>query len=175
MKCPACGKTMEEIAVADIKVDVCRHGCGGAWFDRFELQKVDEAHESAGAILLDIEREESVKVHQSKKRKCPKCKNVVMMRHFFSIKKEIEINECPGCAGMWIDNGELEKIRNQFTTEEARVEASEDYLSKMFDDELAKRRETSEEALDRAKKIARLFRLICPSYYVPGKQSWGAF
>jgi Zn-finger nucleic acid-binding protein len=175
MKCPACGNTMEVIAVADIKVDVCRHGCGGAWFDRFEIQKVDEAHESAGAMLLEIERDESVKVDQSKKRKCPRCENVTMMRHFFSIKKEIVIDECPGCAGMWLDYGELEKIRSQFATEEAREQAAEDYFSKIFDGELAKTRKKSKDALERAKKVASLFRFICPSYYIPGKQSWGAF
>lgn len=175
MKCPACGNVMEVLAVADINVDVCRRGCGGVWFDRFELRKVDEAHESAGGILVDIERDTSVKIGHSKRRKCPKCKDVVMMRHFFTVKKEIEVDECPGCAGMWIDHGELEKVRDQFSTEEAREKAAEEKFSKMFDGQLMKRREESEENLERARKVARLFRFICPSYYVPGKQGWGAF
>jgi hypothetical protein len=28
---------------------------------------------------------------------------------------------------------------------------------------------------ERARNIARIFRFICPSYYLPGKQDWGAF
>jgi len=24
-------------------------------------------------------------------------------------------------------------------------------------------------------KISNMFRFICPSYYIPGKQDWGAF
>lgn len=175
MRCPACGNVMEEMAVADIKVDVCRRGCGGVWFDRFEIQKVDEVHESAGEMLIDIERDESVEVDQSKRRKCPKCKNVVMMRHFFTVKREIEVDECPGCAGMWIDHGELEKMRDQFADEEARDEAAEKRFSEMFDEELMKMRAKSQEQLERSRKVARLFRLICPSYYIPGNQNWGAF
>jgi len=36
------------------------------------------------------------------------------------------------------------------------------------------------EAEDQAKlnkvlKISNMFRFICPSYYIPGKQDWGAF
>jgi hypothetical protein len=29
--------------------------------------------------------------------------------------------------------------------------------------------------LRKARRIAHAFRFICPSYYIPGKQSWGAF
>ena len=35
-----------------------------------------------------------------------------MMRHPFSVKREIEIDECPNCAGYWLDHGELDAIRN---------------------------------------------------------------
>jgi Zn-finger nucleic acid-binding protein len=30
---------MEEITVDEIKVDVCKDGCGGIWFDQFEPKK----------------------------------------------------------------------------------------------------------------------------------------
>ncbi len=36
------------------------------------------------------------------------------------------------------------------------------------------RAESEENAL-KAQRFARMFRFICPSYYVPGKQLWGAF
>jgi len=29
--------------------------------------------------------------------------------------------------------------------------------------------------LESARKIANAFKFICPSYYIPGKQAWGAF
>jgi len=71
MKCPACENEMAEITVSDITFDACEEGGGGIWFDRFELDKVDEPHESAGDVLLDIERDESITVDQSERLKCP--------------------------------------------------------------------------------------------------------
>ena len=175
MKCPACEHELSQIIAGDITVDVCKGGCGGIWFDRFELQKVDEPHESAGEALLDIERNEKVIVDHTKRRRCPKCKNLFMMRHFHSVRMRVEVDECPGCAGYWLDVGELAMIRKEFSTEEERRKAAEAYFSEIFDSHLAEMRAKSEEQAERARKIASMFRFICPSYYIPGKQSWGAF
>jgi hypothetical protein len=41
--------------------------------------------------------------------------------------------------------------------------------------EIEKMRAESQTKAEKAKKIARLFRFICPSYYLPRKQEWGAF
>ena len=57
----------------NITVDVGKSGCGGIWFDQFELEKLNEPHEAAGYSLLDIERDESIVVGYARKRMCPKC------------------------------------------------------------------------------------------------------
>jgi Zn-finger nucleic acid-binding protein len=154
---------------------VCKGGCGGIWFDNFELKKFDEPHESAGQSLLDIERNEGITIDHTKRRKCPKCEDVVMMRHFFSVKKQVELDECPGCGGFWLDYGELGKLRSLFDTEEERVEAAKQYFSEVFDNQLAAMKAESESKLNKARKISNMFRFICPSYYVPGKQNGAAF
>ena len=33
------------------------------------------------------------------------------MRRFTSVRREVAIDECAGCAGIWLDAGELEAIR----------------------------------------------------------------
>lgn len=175
MKCPTCSRELQETTVGDIVVDVCRNGCGGIWFDNFELEKVDEKHEAAGESLLNIERDENVKVDYSVIRACPKCNGPKMQKHFVSVKHEIEVDECPTCGGIWLDCGELGQIRNQYTTEEERSKAAHAYFSELFDDKLAAMRAESEAKLQKAKKFARVFRFICPTYYIPGKQEWGAF
>jgi Zn-finger nucleic acid-binding protein len=166
---------MEEVVVEDIAVDVCKQGCGGLWFDKFELQKVDEPHESAGESLLQIIVEKNVATDHSQRRKCPKCEDITMMRHFFSVKKEVEVDECPNCGGFWLDYGELGRIRSQYASEEERKAAAKDYFENIFGDELKRMQEESQENLEKAKKIANMFRFICPTYYIPGKQDWGAF
>lgn len=111
MKCPACFNELTLLQVGDVLVDVCQGGCGGIWFDAFELQRVDEQGEVAGERLLHIERDETVVVDRTRKRACPRCGDVKLHRHFFSAKRRVEVDECPSCGGYWLDSGELEQIR----------------------------------------------------------------
>lgn len=175
MECPACQNALQQTKAGDIVVDVCKGGCGGIWFDNFEIKKFDEPHEADGQMLLDVERDQKLVVDHSKRLKCPKCDDIVMMRHFFSVKKQVEVDECPGCAGFWLDAGELGKIRTLFNTEEERHKAAEEYFSEVFGEQFDAMKAESEASLKKAKKISNMFRFICPSYYIPGKQDWGAF
>ena len=175
MNCPACSNALEAVKVGDITVDVCSKGCGGLWFDNFELKQVDERHEAAGEKLLQYEKQAGVTVDYTKKRPCPKCQGVTMMKHFMSIKRDVEVDECGNCGGFWLDSGEVGQIRTQFTTEADREKAAETYFSETFGEELEKMLGESQEKADRAHSIAKMFRFLCPSYYIPGKQKWGAF
>lgn len=175
MICPACGNELQGIEAGGITVDACVGGCGGIWFDQLEITKFDETHEAAGEELLGIERDENVVADHDQRRNCPRCENMVLMRHFFSVKRQAEIDECPSCAGFWLDPGELATLRSQFDTHEKREEAAEEYFDDLFGDELDAMHEESQEKLEKARKFAHALRFICPSYYIPGKQKWGAF
>lgn len=175
MKCPACSNQLQKKTVEDITVDVCDGGCGGIWFDNFEIKKFDEPHESAGQALLDVQKDDSIKIDPEKRLNCPKCENMVMMRHFFSVKRAVLVDECPNCAGFWLDAGELGKIRSLFDTEEQKNQAANDYFSEVFGPAVAAGRAEDAKKLEAARKVSNMFRFICPSNYIPGKQSWGAF
>jgi uncharacterized protein len=163
------------MTVEGIALDVCREGCGGIWFDRYELMKVDESRESAGEELLDIERDPAVVVDHTKRLSCPKDPGVMMMRHFSSVKRRVTVDECPSCGGFWLDTGELAAIRSEFETEEERDRAAAQYFSELFDSELAAAHAETMQDLATARKVSHVLRFICPSYYSPGKQDWGAF
>ena len=60
---------------------------------------------------MEIQRDERIVVDASRKRECPRCPDVKLKRHFFSAKRQIEVDECPNCGGYWLDAGELAKIR----------------------------------------------------------------
>lgn len=175
MECPACGRQLQQMNVGDIAVDVCKNGCGGVWFDNFELEKVDEQHEGTGEALLDIERDKNVEVVRSKTKTCPKCSGQKMVSHFASAKMQVDVDECPSCGGFWLDPGELGQIRTQFAGEEERRKAALALFDEEFGGGMAKMRAESEEKRERSKRIARMFRFVCPSYWIPGKQEWGAF
>lgn len=175
MSCPVCGATLSQQAAGPITADVCRR-CGGIWLDRFELRKLDEPSESAGEALLETPRDPAVAVDLDAQRECPKCADGgVMLRHFTSVKRRVTIDECPQCAGVWLDAGELAGIRGEFGSEEERRRAAEAYFSELFDGLLAAEHAKTESELERSRDFARAFRFLCPSAYLPGKQDWGAF
>lgn len=175
MNCPACENTMKQMELGGVVVDVCEDGCGGVWFDNFEMKKFDEKHETAGEALLDIKTNPSVKIDHSKRIKCPQCDDIVMMRHFYSVKHEVVVDKCPGCNGYWLDCGELRKIRGMFETEQQKEQAAHEFFDDMFGAQLKEMKEQNQADLEKSKKMARMFRFICPTNYIPGKQDWGAF
>src|SRR5207253_6203211 len=111
MKCPACFNQLTQLQVGNVAVDACQDGCGGIWFDNFELQRVDEQSEAAGERLLEIRRDPGVVVDAKRKRDCPRCPDMKLQRHFFSAKRKVEVDQCPNCGGYWLDAGELAQIR----------------------------------------------------------------
>ena len=176
MNCPACGRELTTMTAGPITVDACAGGCAGIWFDHFELAKVDEQSESAGAALLEIPSDPTLSVDLSRRRTCPKCgPEIEMLRHFESVARKIALDECPECGGIWLDTGELNVIRSEYPNAEARHEAARQAFSEMFDKQLAAAHAASEAELERAQKFAHALRFICPSTYLPGKQAGGAF
>ncbi|MFO7609965.1 MAG: zf-TFIIB domain-containing protein [Candidatus Krumholzibacteriia bacterium] len=175
MKCPACGHGMTETTASGIKADVCAGGCGGVWFDWLELKQVDERHEAAGEELLHAARDPHVQVDHAGKRHCPRCEGVVMMRHFASVKREIEVDECARCGGFFLDHGELNRLRDQYATEDERQQAAESLFAELFDAGLEDLHDLSEEQAERSRAFTRIFRFLLPSYWLPGKQKWGAY
>jgi Zn-finger nucleic acid-binding protein len=129
MKCPACFNELTEIQVGSLFVDVCQGGCGGIWFDSFELQRADEEQETVGERLLEIPKGERVMVDPARKRSCPRCDGVKLQRHFFSPRRLVEIDECPNCAGYWLDAGELAKIRAEKSSANELAKAKKESLS----------------------------------------------
>ena len=113
MKCPACFHELTLVQVGSLEVDVCQGGCGGIWFDAFELQRVEDALQGMVEPLLHVQRDERLVVDRSRKRECPRCEAIKLHRHFFSARRQLEIDECPNCAGYWLDAGELAQLREE--------------------------------------------------------------
>lgn len=110
MKCPACGNELVTRVAGSISVDVCDGGCGGVWFDNFELRKVDEV---GAQTIRSVPRDLALHVDQESKRRCPKCPDQLMLRRYFSRLRRTLIDECPNCAGIWLDAGEFDAIEQE--------------------------------------------------------------
>jgi Zn-finger nucleic acid-binding protein len=137
MICPACGAQLTALGVEGMVIDVCRGGCGGLWFDNFELEKMDDWHERIGDSLLAIEVNPHATIVTGR-RTCPRCLGVVMMQHRFRPDKPVMVDECPGCGGVWLDGGELAEIRRPAPTKEDRTKAAHRFLERLFIEDLAR-------------------------------------
>ncbi len=166
---------MKEVQVQDVAVDVCEGGCGGIWFDWMELKKVDEPDEVAGEVLLEVQRDLTLNIDTQASRKCPRCPEQIMLRHFASVKREVSVDECPACGGFFLDHGELNTIRSQFASEDDRRAAAQELFEELFGEEMARKHAQSEEAVESSRRMAHIIRFLLPSYYLKGKQPWGAF
>ena len=131
MNCPACGNHLNPYPAGAITVDVCAGGCGGIWFDAFELQKVDELQEPVARDLLELKKEETAQIDPAAKRFCPKCDGIVMRRHFFSAAKKVVVDSCPNCGGYWLDAGELAAVRSETQAQKQRKQATEIRLTRL--------------------------------------------
>lgn len=125
INCPACNKELRKIFIPSqgINVDICLDGCGGIFFDNREFKNFDEKAENIDDILQTVEGKEFTKVDETITRTCPVCGSKMVKNHASS-KHEVSVDDCYSCGGKFLDNGELQKIRAQFDTEEQRSEAT---------------------------------------------------
>lgn len=130
MKCPACGNELSQMVAGDVVVDVCQGGCGGIWFDIFELKKVDSSETATATLEELIGEKPDLKVDHTRKRVCPRCGDQIMMRRYFSRTRTIQIDECPACGGQWLDAGELAKIHAESRQARQEQASAEENLSR---------------------------------------------
>lgn len=158
--CPACGEKMVKIYMPEQKVnlDVCLNGCGGIYFDNREFEKFDETNEDITPLLEAYKGKTFKTVDETKQRVCPVCKTK-MVKNFSSAKKEIEVDECYGCGGRFLDYKELEKIRAEYPNENERADAAVKLLYKEAGQELAKFKVKYERSQQKPSIISRFLGL----------------
>jgi Zn-finger nucleic acid-binding protein len=125
MKCPACFNPLTQYQIGAVTIDVCNGGCGGLWLDAFELRRLESETDAGDGAFPLITRDANVRVDPQRKRDCPRCDDVKLKRRFFSPKRKVEIDECPGCGGLWLDAGELERIHDELEESRATSEAQD--------------------------------------------------
>ena len=110
MKCPVCQKDMVEQDFGGFKVDVCKQGCKGIWFDWNELSELDEKNEGLGEALREALNYARINDDNRSQINCPKC-GILMQIHKYLAAKQVNVDECYSCGGFFIDSGELKYPR----------------------------------------------------------------
>lgn len=112
--CPQCNREMREVTVRAnpgqlIVLDQCGQ-CGGIWCDKWELfpvdsdeaERIDPLNE---ALLID----RTALTH--KPLYCPRCTAAL---HIFAepiLPKEIQLNRCGRCDGIWLNRGQFRRYK----------------------------------------------------------------
>lgn len=113
MNCPRCAGNLNQEILKEtnisIEVDRCE-GCGGTWFDKGELNKVEEVIEPVFFEMRKIPSE----IDQLAALHCPTCElSPMLLKAEHHRDEKVIIDYCDTCYGVWLDKGELEAIRTE--------------------------------------------------------------
>jgi Zn-finger nucleic acid-binding protein len=163
--CPVCGKTMVEQDFGGVKVHVCDKGCKGLYFDWLQLQKLDHKNQGFGDALQAALKNPLVNDENRPRLHCPKCQ-LWMYRHEFDLDKEVNVDECYGCGGFFLDSGELNQIRDHSMS----AQEEQTYLNKFVEDmpEIKEMEQQEVKDTQRADAVAHFTRFLRLSYYATG-------
>ncbi|MGQ9732299.1 MAG: TFIIB-type zinc ribbon-containing protein [Candidatus Zipacnadales bacterium] len=107
--CPHCTKVLQAIVIDGVTVEGCE-GCGGAWFDKGELDDLAKRdYEALRRLDQAFQPKRADRPTPYHSLRCPVCLDrleAFEFRHF----PGIQMDGCKRCRGIWADNGELTKI-----------------------------------------------------------------
>ena len=127
MNCPACQSGLSKKNTATATFHYCP-ACKGTWFDKESLKKFDEPHEPMPPEI-DVPAGSAKPADYSEgARRCPQCPEAVMCRRWYDVHRQVEVDQCLSCSGIFLDGGELAAIRAQYQTEEERLKAEDEWL-----------------------------------------------
>lgn len=94
--------TVKEVEVAgpNVAIDFCPD-CYGVWLDRDELKKLLGEKEVTDYLTKDIGTQAKSSLI------CPRCRNLMDIER----AEQVEVDVCLKCRGVWLDQGELEGLK----------------------------------------------------------------
>ena len=156
---------MVEQDFGGVKVHVCINGCKGIWFDWMQLKKLEHTNQGFGDALQAALKFPRVNDANRERITCPRC-HLLMYRHEFPLDLEINVDECYGCGGFFLDSGEFKEIRDHSMSPEQEKAYMEKLVEDMPETKALEAQEQKDEL--RADAIARWTRFLRLSYYMTG-------
>ena len=149
-------------------------GRWGIWFHRYELMRVDEFHESARELLLNIERPEPCRgpheapvLPQGRRRRDG---TTLLQRETPGNRGRL-----PGSAAATGSTPASWPPSAPSTSRNPTGRSGSEILLRPLRPQARRRARPERRAARLARKFAHALSFFCPSCYIPGKQEWGAF
>ncbi len=115
MLCPNENREMQPVKAEShygqtVVLDQCP-GCGGIWFDSFELYMAKQG-QADKIELLDVDSLQSSSAIQKSDLLCPRDQSKLV--HFSDpvFPKDLILARCPVCGGFWLNRGEFTKYQH---------------------------------------------------------------
>lgn len=102
MKCPNCQNEMQEVNQQGVPVGFCP-SCKGMFLDEGKINYL-----VANPMAVNQKLAEGLINESESSRLCPKCS--VPMTKGGLMDRDLEINRCPTCKGLFFDTGELPEL-----------------------------------------------------------------
>ncbi len=115
MECSACQGNMTELTLDGVVIDRCDR-CAGVWLDAGEadslVKKTPTPREALQKKKLELLRQWKVAAVDPREvdRACLRCGKNLLRVNYKDIPG-LQVDKCPADCGMFLDKGELEKIR----------------------------------------------------------------
>lgn len=106
LNCPACDRELQVRSFSGIEVDECRSGCRGIWLDHGELGRLAMLYKPPERLLKILPQFQDLKIRPEGTRPCPRCGEILVV----NTVQGIRIDLCARCRGMWLDQGELNRL-----------------------------------------------------------------
>ncbi|MGV3619034.1 MAG: zf-TFIIB domain-containing protein [Fimbriimonas sp.] len=112
--CPDCNLPLDAKTFNGVTVDVCAR-CAGIFFDEGEVNRLrlegnDHLTEVEDALRPAEDYTADFQTMKERPRSCPNCKRSMdKVRYLYN--STVMIDTCPGCCGVWVEDGELQRMR----------------------------------------------------------------
>lgn len=93
----------------EVIIDQC-DGCGGLWFDAFELFKV-KLGEAQELESVDSDRLRAPSDIENPLLRCPRDRTALIQYEDPNFPKELILSRCPKCQGFWLNRGEFTRYQ----------------------------------------------------------------
>lgn len=108
LPCPACSNNLRQKSYARVEVDECP-ACRGLWLDKGELQKLLDGKSLLPERFFKPVTLQPLPTRPEGTRPCPRC-GLLLLSNLVS---GVTIDICPDCAGIWLDQDELNLFLQQ--------------------------------------------------------------
>jgi Zn-finger nucleic acid-binding protein len=131
MICPADKTEMHRVKIISnyglpIVLDQCER-CGGIWFDESELFRAKQGEAEKIELLLNTDILKSPTIIENSTLTCPRDQTVLYQFTDKYFPKDIILERCPTCKGIWLNRGQFTKYQRFRRERKSPNEKSPEY------------------------------------------------